>query len=391
MFLPIRSFTAGTDDASTTPNAAIYGWGYAPGAEIKQADPDTGEVFSSRANSGGWKDVEHQAKKENGSVRILILGDSHTFGMVPLKQLYPRVLERLLCNAGFDAEVISMGYGGWGTDQELVALKRTGLSYEPDIVINQFDTNDLVNNLTLGGISILKPFQFQVANGELKMQVVQPKPRSRLKKFLLRSHVVFYANVARGVLSEHISQFRGEIKQQNGAKAIDWYASRKNPTGPNFVFHLSERGDESIEAAWLLYEKLVEEMKRSSEQKQAIFILFNEVERGSLAWEKRWRRVVEDETGHDAILWQGKHYQIYYYRHIDRLKDISDRIGALMIPNKRTYTRFDNDAHPNIEGNLRMAEDIFDFLIANEKTSRVLQKARQGRCTLYVIVEESSM
>ena len=33
-----------------------------------------------------------------------------------------------------------MGYGGWGTDQALVALKRVGLAYEPDIVISQFFT-----------------------------------------------------------------------------------------------------------------------------------------------------------------------------------------------------------------------------------------------------------
>jgi len=75
---------------------------------------------------------------------------------------------------------------------------------------------------------------------------------------------------------------------------------------------------------------------------------------------------------------KGKLYPIYYYRHVDRLKAISDRIGALMIPNKRSYTRFVNDAHANVEGNRRMAEDIFDFLITNEKTSRVLRKANNS-------------
>jgi hypothetical protein len=286
-------------------------------------------------------------------------------------------LEDLLADAGFNAEVISMGYGGWGTDQALVALKRVGLSYEPDIVISQFDTNDLIENLALDGIAILKPFRFHVVNGELNMQAVQPEPASRLKNFLLKSHVVFYLNNARWVLSERISQFRGEGKQQNGPKTIDWYASRKNPTGPYFVFHLSQRGDPGIEEAWLLYEKLIEEMKRSAEQKRVIFLIFNAVEQGILAWEKRWRRIVEDETGRDAIHWQGKLHPIYYYRHVDRLKAISDRIGALMIPNKRSYTRFANDAHANVEGNQRMAEDIFDFLTTNEKTSRVLRKAQQ--------------
>src|SRR2546426_1428696 len=84
ILFPIHSFAVGTTNVSTVPNAAVYGWGYAPGSEIKQVNPDTGEIFSSRANSHGWKDVEHQLKKRKDSVRILILGDSNTLGIVPL-------------------------------------------------------------------------------------------------------------------------------------------------------------------------------------------------------------------------------------------------------------------------------------------------------------------
>lgn len=379
IFLPIHLFVAGTGDVSTTPNAAVYGWGYAPGAKLSHADPDTQETFSSRANSGGWKDVEHQLGKRNGSVRILILGDSQTFGHVPMQDVYPRVLETLLGDAGFDAEVISMGYGGWGTDQALVALKRSGLSYEPDIVISQFSTNDLLENLALSGIEVQKPFRFQVANGELSMRTVQSRPVSWLKNLLLKSHVVFYTNNASWVLSERISRFisrfRREDKRQVEAK-INKFALGWNPTGPYFPFHMSERGDPGIEAAWLLYEKLIEEMKRSSEQKRAIFLVFNGVEKGDLEYVKRTGRVVEDETGHDAILWDGKFYPINYFRHVDRLKEIAGRIGMLLIPTNRFYTRFVNDGHANREGNRRMAEDIFDFLSTNEETSRILRKAQ---------------
>lgn len=117
-------------------------------------------------------------------------------------------------------------------------------------------------------------------------------------------------------------------------------------------------------------------MKRSAEQKQAIFLLFNGVEKGVLVWAKHFGRIQRIKTGHDAILWGRKFYPIYFYRRVDRFKDISERIGAVMIPNTRTYTRFINNAHANMEGNRPMAEDIFDFLISNEKTSSVLRKAR---------------
>src|SRR5262249_26014938 len=79
------------------------------------------------------------------------------------------------------------GYGGWGTDQALVALKRSGLSYEPDIVISQLSTNDLLENLALSGIEVQKPFRFQVVNGKLTMRMVQPRPGPWLKNFLLRT------------------------------------------------------------------------------------------------------------------------------------------------------------------------------------------------------------
>jgi hypothetical protein len=51
VFLPIRSLAVGTTDTSTASNAAIYGWGFGPGDEIRQKDPDTGESFSAKANS----------------------------------------------------------------------------------------------------------------------------------------------------------------------------------------------------------------------------------------------------------------------------------------------------------------------------------------------------
>ncbi len=381
--MPIRVFNVGTYDISA-PNALIYGWGYAPGYEISQWDPDTHEKFLSRANSGGWKDVEHEPKKKPGIVRILILGDSNTFGMVPLKHTYPRVLEHLLIRAGFNAEIIAIGYGGWGTDAALMALKHSGLSYQPDIVISQFDLNDLTDNLPVGDMADKKPFRFELVDGRLKLHEVplQQLRRSlfitRLKKWLLKSHIVFYTNAVRHKFSERIT---GDFAKNENKKSVRndggywWEAYPTDPTTPYFPHHVSEKGSVEVEAAWLLYEKLVDEMSRLSKQSSAIFCLFNGVEEGHLAWEKRWHRIVEDDVGRDVIIWKGKRYPIYFYRHIHRITDIASRIGALMIPNKRTYTRFNTDPHPNKEGNQRMAEDIFDFLVTDGQTYSRLKRS----------------
>ena len=67
--------------------------------------------------------------------RILILGDSFTFGTnVSDEESYPYYLERLLPGT----EVLNMGIEGYGHDQMLLYLKEEGLKYNPDIIIVGF-------------------------------------------------------------------------------------------------------------------------------------------------------------------------------------------------------------------------------------------------------------
>src|SRR5690606_26268885 len=105
-----------------------------------------GALFETVTNPGGWKDVEHALAKPPGAKRVLVLGDSVTWGVVPLENLYTRRLEALLRRRGIaGAEVIAMAVAGWGTDQQLEALTLEGLAFEPDIVVLQFDGSDIVN------------------------------------------------------------------------------------------------------------------------------------------------------------------------------------------------------------------------------------------------------
>jgi hypothetical protein len=91
-------------------------------------------------NTKGYRDTEHDMNKSPSSVRILILGDSLTFGSgVADDDIYPRLLQRLV---GPNVEVISLAQNGWGTVDELAALRRDGLAYKPDIVVVGVVTND---------------------------------------------------------------------------------------------------------------------------------------------------------------------------------------------------------------------------------------------------------
>lgn len=128
-------------------NAEIYGWGYNPHELIKIRDPDTGQVYVGPSNNHGWRDRDRAYENRTGAYRILVLGDSNTFGgIVPAEKVYTRVLEDRLRSGGLDVEVINIAYGRWGTDQQLEALMREGLLYEPDLIIVQFCTNDLQDN-----------------------------------------------------------------------------------------------------------------------------------------------------------------------------------------------------------------------------------------------------
>jgi hypothetical protein len=91
-------------------------------------------------NSRGYRDDEHVPGKVHDKVRILILGDSFTFGDgLADHQIFPRLLAARL---GPRVEIIAMARDGWGTADQLAALRREGLAYFPDIVVVAAVTND---------------------------------------------------------------------------------------------------------------------------------------------------------------------------------------------------------------------------------------------------------
>lgn len=101
------------------------------------------------ANNDGLRDTDHLVPKENDTVRILILGDSFVQNFqVPLDKTFFKKLEENLKNGNQKKiEVIAVGLGNTGTDQQFIALEKIGLKYKPDLVIQMFFTgNDIKNN-----------------------------------------------------------------------------------------------------------------------------------------------------------------------------------------------------------------------------------------------------
>jgi hypothetical protein len=89
-------------------------------------------------NSKGFNDVEFNIKKAAGTTRILGIGDSFAFGIVPYEYNYLTLIEQNLKQSGHNVELINMGIPGIGPKEYLSILINEGFALEPDRVLLSF-------------------------------------------------------------------------------------------------------------------------------------------------------------------------------------------------------------------------------------------------------------
>jgi hypothetical protein len=132
----------------------------------------------------GTKDFPYIKNKDK--LRVLILGDSFTFGDdVADDETYSYYLQEMLPHA----EVINMGVHGYGHDQMLILFKEEGVKYEPDVVILGFLPLDMSRNL-LKFRDYAKP-RFVVERGELKLTGTPvPRPEDILQRDWIRPRMI---------------------------------------------------------------------------------------------------------------------------------------------------------------------------------------------------------
>src|SRR5436309_13471021 len=89
-------------------------------------------------NSRGFKDVEFKPQKEANTYRILALGDSFAFGVVPYQHNYLTLLKQQLNSSDRHIEVLNMGIPGIGPQHYLALFVNEGLQLQPDMVLVSF-------------------------------------------------------------------------------------------------------------------------------------------------------------------------------------------------------------------------------------------------------------
>jgi hypothetical protein len=103
-------------------------------------------------NSDGLRDREHSLAPPQNTLRIAVLGDSFAEAMqVNQDETFWAVMEKDLQGCpnlhGRRVEAINFGQSGFGTAQELLALRHRAWKYSPDVVLLAFFTgNDVADN-----------------------------------------------------------------------------------------------------------------------------------------------------------------------------------------------------------------------------------------------------
>lgn len=121
------------------------GWDLKPDSKVLDWHQYLNEQVTISVNSKGLRGIkEYPYDKPTGTKRILVIGDSFTFGSKNNdREIFPHLLDEMMPRT----EVLNLGVGGYGHDQILLRLKEEGVKYSPDIVMLFFIEADVDRNL----------------------------------------------------------------------------------------------------------------------------------------------------------------------------------------------------------------------------------------------------
>ena len=143
--------------AHWNPRKGVPGFFLSDPVRIQRLSPGYTGWFAGvpvKINQLGLRDPrEYSLEKSPRTVRILVLGDSVTFGHGSVyEHTYPFLLEQKLraWRPNVDWQVWNAAVPGYNTSQELAQLLEVGPRFKPDLVIVGFYENDFVGNYAVG-------------------------------------------------------------------------------------------------------------------------------------------------------------------------------------------------------------------------------------------------
>jgi len=388
-----------------TPNGLLYGWGFKPYDLVRIEDPDTGKVSFDRVNNKGWRDRDRTYENPRHAFRVVILGDSETFGfIVPKNKTFTWLLEDRLKAEGKNVEIINISYSRWGTSQQLEALEKEGMKYRPDLVIINFNGNDVTDNIIHtdpGKFGARIPFFHELSPGGMLERRDNPrfsKERNRISRQYILSkseilkrlwlvrlaikhakkapHIIasgqinllnivlarkmskrFQSALERAIgremslaeLEEFLADFNLGI---NARKAIIRITENR---GFQRQFHgaqgLYEKASLSNDH-WPLFRKILEEIRDVAMEGDAKVMIASDYGPGLYKWMRDWYRAPPGDKA-----------KRFFSLHNRRLRSLADSIGIEFIEPSKNDERARNDPHLNEIGHLDKANKLYEILM----------------------------
>lgn len=232
-----------------------------------------------RLNAQGARDVDHEIAKPQGTLRIVVVGDSYAAAFqVERERAFWAVAERALgaCPAleGRRVEMINLGKSGYGTAEELLALRRFGFAYEPDWVVLAFLTgNDFRNNSrALQGSK--RPYFVYDEEGRLVLDESYMESESYQRSTGWMGDL-WYALLGRSRLLQLLRHLELRIEDRLEAAA---HERARQGAGAGFEPGLDDRiylepRDPDWRAAWRVTEGVIRKMRDEVREKRARFFL----------------------------------------------------------------------------------------------------------------------
>jgi hypothetical protein len=348
----------------------VLGWSLRPNVSYRSVDHQTGLDYLIKTNSLGLRDREFPRDELAGRRRILLIGDSVTFGTgVDADWRFSDFMQRAL---GDDVTVINAGVPGWGNDQELLYYETTACKFKPDIVVLTFTmVNDVVNNalahLFLGTAS--KP-RFGVDSGSLRLVDAVKNPErvgtplwktvGRHSRFLLyvkrrldRRVYVRHAHIA-GEMGGAVRvgrHFPEGFRAETAGDLTHWSVFESPPS-------------DVIEDAWSVTEAIIARFARDCREHGAKLVVFALPPR--IEVDTPWREDLLSQADLNASSFD-------FYAPFGRLASCCRRNGIPFVYPIEEYPRdldsrslyHSSDSHPSRYGHALAARVLLEYLDDN--------------------------
>lgn len=260
---------------------AVLGWSNIPGS-LGEWHQEGHSVVS--INADGLRDGDHARAKEEGVLRIAVIGDSYAEAFqVNEDEAFWAVMETGLRARGVNkgrVEVINFGVSAFGTAQELLMLRHKALAYDPDVVLLAVTTgNDLRNNLRALDRNHLRPYFDLQEDGSLVLDDAfrtDPEFRDWMRPVRRWERAVFnrsrFLQILRHLRAAPDREAAEAIRQADRAAGIRSVVYAGRPPGIDDWIYVPPVVP-VMERAWNVTEALIAEIQRECEAAGARFVL----------------------------------------------------------------------------------------------------------------------